>query len=343
MRRMEATAPCGKTLSLFPETSVVTKLAANLDDIRYAYRLILGREPDQGGFEHYRNNVLNSNIDPPGIAHFFLNSEEYKNKNRESAELREIDFHGIKLYPWIGDDLIGGNIINSGSYEPHVLPRFLECLKPGSVVLDVGANIGTFSLTAAKAVGREGRVVSVEPVSKNVRSICAGVVGNGFENVTILPVAASDRPRVVPILRHPDSSNGIVDVHAGVSVADSYVPTLRLDESLAYLDRIDVIKIDIEGHEPMAWPGIKNLVSRHRPLVFSELNPVAIRNHSHVEAERYLELLFAHTDAITVLHLEGRVARCTSVDQIMNEWREVNRQKGLNGEYLIDLMFKAER
>ncbi|MCR6701372.1 MAG: FkbM family methyltransferase [Dokdonella sp.] len=321
----------------------MTKLTAGPDDVRYAYRLLLGREPDQGGFEHYKNSVLSSNIDPPGIAHFLLNSEEYKNKNRESAELREIDFNGIKLYPWIGDDLIGGNIISSGSYEPHVLPRFLDCLKPGFVVLDVGANIGTFSLTAAKAVGHTGRVVSVEPVSKNVRSICAGVVGNGFDNVTILPVAASDRPRVVPILRHSDSSNGIVDVHAAASVADAFVPTLRLDEVLAYLDRIDVLKIDIEGHEPMAWPGIANLVSRHRPMVFSELNPVAIRNHSHVEAERYLELLFAHTDAITVLHLEGRVVRCTSVQEIMHEWREVNRQKGLNGEYLIDLMFKAER
>jgi len=321
----------------------VTKLSANVEDIRYAYRLILGREPDQSGFEHYKNNVLSAGIDPPGIARYLLESEEYKNKHREISDLREIDFNGIKLFPWIGDDLIGGNIIDSGSYEPHVLPRFLDCLKPGFVVLDVGANIGTFSLTAAKAVGSTGRVVSVEPVSKNVRSICAGVVGNGFDNVTILPVAASDRPRVVPILRHSDSSNGIVDVHAAASVADAFVPTLRLDEVLAYIDRIDVLKIDIEGHEPMAWPGIANLVSRHRPMVFSELNPVAIRNHSHVEAERYLELLFAHTDAITVLHLEGRVVRCTSVQEIMHEWREVNRQKGLNGEYLIDLMFKAER
>ncbi|HUD41831.1 MAG TPA: FkbM family methyltransferase [Dokdonella sp.] len=321
----------------------MTKLSANAEDIRYAYRLILGREPDQSGFEHYKNNVLTAGVDPPKLARYLLESEEYKNKNREVSELKEIDFNGIKLFPWIGDDLIGGNIINSGSYEPHVLPRFLECLKPGFVVLDVGANIGTFSLTAAKAVGTAGRVVSVEPVAKNVRSICAGVVGNGFENVTILPVAASDRSRVVPILRHADSSNGIVDVHAPASVADAYVPALRLDETLAYLDRLDVLKIDIEGHEPMAWPGIAGLVSRHRPMVFSELNPVAIRNHSHVEADRYLELLFAHTDVITVLHLDGRVARCKSMQEVMREWREVNRQKGLNGEYLVDLMFKAER
>ena len=56
-----------------------------------------------------------------------------------------------------------------------------------------------------------------------------------------------------------------------------YVPTQRLDDLLAGLSRLDVVKIDIEGHEPIAWAGLKSLVAKHRPLIFTEFSPVAIR------------------------------------------------------------------
>lgn len=260
-----------------------------------------------------------------------------------SDDLVEVAFNGVKLFPWRGDDLIGRHIIGSRSYEPHVLPRFLDSLSPGASVLDVGANIGTFSLTAAKAVGAGGAVVSVEPIAKNLRSLRAGVRANGFDHMTILPVAASGHNHVVSMIRSADSSNGIVDEHIAEETADSRVEAVRLDEALAHLKRIDVVKIDIEGHEPIAWPGMRALISRHRPMVFSEMNPLAIRNHSRLDAPAYLDMLFAHTDAIYVLHLGGHVVRCTSTQQIMREWIEVNRRHGSNGEIFVDLMFRAIR
>ena len=60
---------------------------------------------------------------------------------------------------------------------------------------------------------------------------------------------ASAQAGVVPMLRHSNSSNGIVDVHADPAAADAFVPAQRVDFLLAGLDRLDVIKIDIEGHE----------------------------------------------------------------------------------------------
>ncbi|PZQ10159.1 MAG: hypothetical protein DI564_16435 [Rhodanobacter denitrificans] len=260
-----------------------------------------------------------------------------------SDDLVEVPFNGVKLFPWRGDDLIGRHVIGSRSYEPHVLPRFLDSLSAGASVLDVGANIGTFSLTAAKAVGARGTVISVEPIAKNLRSLLAGARANGFGHMTILPVAASGHRHVVSMLRSADSSNGIVDEHIAEETADSRVEAVRLDEALAHLTRIDVVKIDIEGHEPIAWPGMCALISRHRPMVFSEMNPLAIRNHSRLDAPVYLDMLFAHTDAIYVLHLGGRIVRCTSTQEIMREWVEVNRRHGSNGEIFVDLMFQAIR
>ena len=72
-----------------------------------------------------------------------------------------MQLHGVKVFPWEGDSLIGDALAKSGKYEPNVLPRFLNAAPPGDVVLDVGANIGTYALTAAAKVGPSGKVIAV--------------------------------------------------------------------------------------------------------------------------------------------------------------------------------------
>jgi FkbM family methyltransferase len=210
-------------------------------------------------------------------------------------------------------------------------------------VLDVGANIGIFTLSAARKVGDSGHVYAIEPIARNVQSICAGVISNGFRNVSVLPVAASGSAGVVPMLRNANSSNGIVDTHVAGDVADVFVPAQRIDFLLHGLDRLDVIKIDIEGHEPIAWPGLEALVSRHRPIIFSEFSPVAIANHSRVEPEIYLRGLLKYAAEIEVIHFDGKRAICTTAEQVMEQWREANRRAGTDGTCHIDLMVRTSK
>ena len=98
-------------------------------------------------------------------------------------------------------------------------------------------------IKAADRVGPTGHVYAIEPVPTNVRSLCAGIHGNGFGNVSLMPVAASDRASVVAVLRHADSSNGIVDFNAGVSGDLDFVPTQRLDFLLHGIPRLDVVAL----------------------------------------------------------------------------------------------------
>lgn len=237
--------------------------------------------------------------------------------------------------------MIGDHIAAESQYEPNVLPLFLDSLSPGFHVLDVGANVGLFSLLAAGRVGPEGRVYSIEPVSKNVRSLCAGIHRNGFANICLFPVAASDRAGVIAVMRYDDSSNGIVDSELSMSEGVEFVPTQRLDFLLAGVPRLDVIKIDIEGYEPVAWGGLKTLVEKHRPLVFSEFSPIAIRNCSRMEATDYLAQLFEFTNRIEVLSRDGRRIVCADSDAVMREWRKANDEMGLSGELHLDVMVKT--
>lgn len=317
------------------------RLTATAEDLRYAYRLFLGREPDPEGFEHNLKHVLAGRLTPGDIARIFARSEESRLTQSENTRFRTVQLHGVKVFPWEGDSLIGDALAKSGKYEPNVLPRFLERLRPGDVVLDVGANIGTYALTAAAKVGPSGKVIAVEPVARNVRSICMGVLSNAFTNVSLLQCAASGSNSVIGVIRGDNSSNGIVDAHVGESAIAEFVPTLRLDEVLGYLDRLDVLKIDIEGHEPIAWPGLAGLVQRHKPVIFSEFNPPAILNHSRVAPEEYLQQLFAvAAGEVLVIHGDDKPVACTSPAEIMERYRRANRGiKNLNeGRNHFDLI-----
>jgi FkbM family methyltransferase len=313
-------------------------IAATPDDVRHAYRLLLGREPDAAGLGTYLKLIEQRQLTAPDIAALLGASSEYKNRQAAASLLDEVEFDGIKLYPWRGDRVIGDAIRAHGSYEPHMLPMFIDSIPVGGTVLDIGANIGVYTLTAARKTGARGRVIAVEPVATNVQSICAGIVGNGFGNVSLLPVAASSEDGIVPILREANSSNGIVDRNADVRAAESFVPAQRLDRLLCALERLDVIKIDIEGHEPIAWPSIEVLLRKHRPILFTEFNPVAITNHSRVPPEQYLDQIFRIGGTVTALHPDGRRIHCARSSEIMEQWREADRRtKGVHS-YHLDLI-----
>lgn len=313
-------------------------LKATPEDVRHAYRLLLGREPDEGGFQTYCNMIAERSVSAADVAAIIQASEEYKTRHTDEPVLIEIDFDGLKLYPWRGDSLIGGVVQESGSYEPHVLPAFVDRVPVGGTVLDIGANIGIFTLSAARKVGPHGRVFAIEPIARNVQSLCAGIHGNGLRNVSVFPVAASASAGVVPMLRNANSSNGIVDNHVAPAMADAFAPTQPVHQLLKGIDRLDVIKIDIEGHEPLAWPSIEPLLREHRPVVFTEFNPVAIGNHSRVNPEVYLEQLFAHAQTISTIEFDGEKHRCKSVSEVMDRWREVNRRAGTDGTCHLDLV-----
>lgn len=313
-------------------------LEATPEDVRHAYRLLLGREPDTGGFDTYCQLIATRSVSALDIAAILQSSDEYKTRHAAEPALVETDFDGLKLYPWRGDSLIGGAVQASGSYEPHVLPAFVDRVPTGGVVLDVGANIGIFTLSAARKVGPAGRVFAIEPIARNVQSLCAGIHANGFRHVSVFPVAASAAAGVVPMLRNANSSNGIVDAHVSASMADAFAPTQPVHALLHDIDQLDVIKIDIEGHEPLAWPGIEPLVRKHRPVIFTEFNPIAIRNHSRVDPETYLEQLFRCASSIETIEFDGERKMCEAIGDVMERWCDANRRAGTDGTCHIDLV-----
>ncbi|MFN2309608.1 MAG: FkbM family methyltransferase [Gammaproteobacteria bacterium] len=137
------------------------------------------------------------------------------------------------------------------AYERQLLR---DALRPGDVFVDIGANAGIYSLTAAAAVGPRGRVLSVEPNPRMVERLTLNLSLNGFQDRAILEQAAvSDTPGEFELILDDSNLGGasLVNRRSGHSIR---VRCERLEELLARhgIERIRALKIDIEGAEDRA-------------------------------------------------------------------------------------------
>ena len=166
-----------------------------------------------------------------------------------------------------------------GTYEPELQAAAAELVKPGMTVYDVGANIGYISLLLAQRLGAHGRVYAFEALPANLERLEANLELSGYAGrVTVVPAAVVEQERQVRFLVGPSGGMGKADGSAGrqdVAYSQSIeVAGLSLD-SFVYRDgnpAPQVVKMDIEGGEVLALPGMRRLLEEARPLVLLELH-----------------------------------------------------------------------
>jgi FkbM family methyltransferase len=162
-----------------------------------------------------------------------------------------------------------------GYWESWITVALARTLRPGWHCLDVGANHGYYTLIMADAVGREGRVIPVEPTPRLADLLRQTLDVNGFPSVTVASVAACDRDGetlqlVVPPRR---SMNARLSQVASPTDAVVDVESVTVDTLTRDWPRVDLIKIDVEGAEEDVWEGMQQTITQNRDLVvILELN-----------------------------------------------------------------------
>lgn len=315
----------------------VNALEANHDDIRYAYRLLLGREPDDSGLAHFSRIIAKSRHGTLDVARYFLASPEFSSVHVRGDAPVEVLLDGYSVYVNPDDRDIGASVA-CGNYEPHVAAVVRKILRKSDVFVDVGANIGYFVALAASIVGPSGRVIAIEPMDKNVQLISAAIWRNRHAHVEVLPFAAGARAQLVPMMTSPGTSNGeVVGTTSVESFPSLFAQARTLDELLAPVERIDVIKFDIEGHELPAWEGFAQGMLKHRPLVLTEFHPRCMLENAGVEPADYLRCLFDYAEVVDVLLGTDHRVTCTSPEQVMAQWENADRKHGSTGSTHLDL------
>lgn len=189
--------------------------------------------------------------------------------------------------PWHGGTMIEVTLGNDnslclyvcGSFEPNEFAFLDRMLKPGMTFVDVGANDGYFAIFAGQKVGAEGRVVAIEPSSRERAHLFRNMRLNSELNVTIMPVALGAAPGFVELKladgRHAGHNSLGKFMHADVVSANAeQVEMMTLDgvvEQLS-LQRVDVAKIDVEGAEDQVIAGGLETLRRWRPILLLEVH-----------------------------------------------------------------------
>ncbi len=270
---------------------------ANLDDIYACFRIILGRPPSQAEWTGHSCLAGNSLVD---VVNTYISSKEFRERNLDYldlSEIAEVDMQDYKMVVPKNDPQVGSCIFRDHEYEVNIT-RFVETrLNEGDAFLDLGANIGHFSMVASHIVGESGKVLAVEPGELNTKFLLLNQQINEFHHMEIFSCAASDKKGLS--LYDTSGSNGFIskpDCDLQRTFGSTIVNTVVIDELFGHLNRLEMIKVDIEGAEYLALKGAEETIRKFEPIIISEFSPPALASISDVSAEHFLAYILDLAD-----------------------------------------------
>jgi FkbM family methyltransferase len=180
--------------------------------------------------------------------------------------------HGQMSWP-VHDDPIGRSLSEYGEWAFAELEVLRAFAVPGTTVIDIGANLGTHTLTLAREVGPDGRVLAIEPQRSIFALLAHNVRSNGLTNVELLRVCAGaeNGTAVVPDvdLNLHFNFGGVLPQYGEASEGES-VAVVPLD--LFNVANVSLMKIDVEGSEARVLAGAAQTIDSQRPVVYFEAN-----------------------------------------------------------------------
>ena len=230
-----------------------------------------------------------------------------------TKSIREIEGSQMYLNPRVKGPMKVAfrSYIRSGGKEPLTTEIFKKVVKNGNVVLDIGANIGYFTLLAARLVGEGGKVYAFEPEPRNYEVLLTNVALNRYQNVTAAQKAVSDKNGVVRLyLSAKDIGAHTIRQHHDkwqfeVREAGEFVEVESVTLDTFFQDKkhpIDVIKMDMEGAEMAALLGMDRIIRENENLkMLIEFYPAAISEMGYSPEEFAGKLLLDYGFSITAI------------------------------------------
>ena len=174
------------------------------------------------------------------------------------------------------DEWIQQNVFFFGVYDPVNIQFLKKNLNPGDTFIDVGANVGCFSLVAARELGPNGRVIAFEPITIVADRLEENILLNGFKNIKLERKAIYSKETTLSFFIASQENLGMSSIkhHDTESGNIQEAEAIRLDKYLENNDtgNISMIKIDIEGAEIPAIRGMQKTIQKHQPILMVEVS-----------------------------------------------------------------------
>jgi len=199
------------------------------------------------------------------------------------------EYRGLQIWVNLFDGFVSFGVLH-GNWENHEVDFMLSWLGEGDGLIDAGANIGVFTIQAARAVGDTGRVYAFEPMRNTFDMLARSVRANGFENRCVLfneGLGASEGEGSFHLSAHATNPG------SSYISADARGERIRIRplDSVEYERRIRFIKMDVEGFEPHIIRGATKTLAEHAPVILTEFFPRSLREIGDISGPGYVAML----------------------------------------------------
>lgn len=191
---------------------------------------------------------------------------------------RWMNVHGVPLLVNIHDGGIGFTLFLQGEYTLTRVSEIRGVVKEGDVVIDIGANIGYFTVLLANLVGPEGKVYAFEPDPRNFYLLQRTIARNGWTHVIAEQKAVSNEAGELSLYQTQSWASNTLTPGAHISTVKVQVVTL--DDFLPDEPHISFVKMDMDGSEPLALQGMAQLIQRSPGLrLLAEYEPGNLKRY----------------------------------------------------------------
>ena len=192
-------------------------------------------------------------------------------RHRTGEDVILKDVLGYKMFIDLKNDSLGYHLIRYGIWEPGTTRMLFDFLHEGMSVIDIGANIGYFTLIEARAVGERGKVYAIEPDPRNLKLLRKNVEINNLHNVEVFNCAISDKTGTEKFyLARCSNWNTLIPSSDAFDVIDVIeVEAYSLDDFVEKnrIEKVDAIRMDIEGGEGKVIDGGISTLKKAKILI----------------------------------------------------------------------------
>ena len=205
------------------------------------------------------------------------------------------------------DSCISQQIQSHGIWEPYETALLIDHLKAGDVFLDIGANIGYYTLLASAVVKRGGVVIACEPDTENCRLLRENLALNRVDNVIVFHAAVSDYTGSGRLYLSPDNKGDHRLYDCGDGRSNCQARVINGDCLRDVMGRVDFIKIDTQGSEYNILKGLESIILENKShlRMILEFWPYGLRM-SGASAGQFLDLLESFDMDVSIIDHYGR-------------------------------------
>ncbi len=196
--------------------------------------------------------------------------DEQRRNKWASNPVRVKHVHGFNMFLNPEDLSVCSSIGTIGQYESHVTALFRKLLRRSRSIVDIGANVGWYTLQAAKILGKDASIIAFEPHPYNFQLLRKSLTYNNFDFVRAFQECVSDIDGTVPLYLGDDEDMGSHSTIKEDATSKSIsVPSVRLDTVLSDtgIGEVDILKIDAQGAEPKVIEGARKSLASTRNIL----------------------------------------------------------------------------